>query len=134
MFNQKDTSTGAEIDTLIGPGSTVKGDIRFAAGLHVDGVVDGSILADGPAVLIVSDQGRVEGRIEVPNVVIDGQVEGDVVASDRVELRANAKVQGNIEYGSIQMAFGAQVNGKLTTRPAKAAPAAAKSEAKKSNA
>lgn len=121
MFNQKSEGAESDIETLVGPDSKITGDIRFRSGLHVDGAIDGGVFADGPGTLVVSSQGRIKGRIEVPKVILDGSVEGDVIASERIELRANARVTGNIEYGSIQMVLGAKVDGKLAflPRPAK---------------
>lgn len=103
------------IDTLIGAGTQVVGDVHFKGGLHVDGAVQGNVVAlpDGEATLSVSDSGLIEGSVQVPNVVLNGAVTGDIHATERVELGATAKVAGNVYYGLIEMAMGAQINGKL---------------------
>lgn len=103
------------IDTLIGAGTRIVGDIEFSGGLHVDGKVCGNLRAeaDKNAVLSVSDSGSVEGGVSVANVVLHGRVMGDIVARERVELGATAVVTGNVHYGLIEMAGGAQINGKL---------------------
>lgn len=115
MFNQKDEMGDPNIDTLIGENTRFEGDIRFKGGLHIDGQVEGSIVAEGAeaGLLVISEQGRVKGEVNVPEVVIDGTVEGDITATRRLELRENGRVGGNIRYGAIQMALGAQVNGSL---------------------
>jgi cytoskeletal protein CcmA (bactofilin family) len=56
----------------------------------------------------------------VPNVVLNGTVKGDILAHDRVELGATAKVTGNVYYGLIEMEMGAEINGKLIHEPRKA--------------
>jgi len=107
-----------EIRTLIGAGTSVVGDIDFEGGLHLDGQVKGSIVAreGSAAVLSVSPDGVVEGNVQVPEVVLDGTVMGDVVAAERVELGETARVVGNVIYGLIEMSSGAEVNGKLVHR------------------
>jgi len=101
--------------TLIAPNTAVVGDIRFKDQLYVNGRVDGNVLAgdDGPATVIVSEEGSVKGEIRVPNVVINGAVEGNVYASARVELAARARVKGNVYYQLIEMQLGAMVDGQL---------------------
>ena len=65
---------------------------------------------------LVSEDGRIEGDVRVPNLVLNGAVEGDVYASQRVELASHAKVTGNLYYNLIEMAMGAEVNGNLVHR------------------
>lgn len=103
------------IETVIGAQTHLEGDVSFSGGLHVDGVIKGSITAepDSQSVLTVSEQGRIEGNVRVPNLVLNGLVEGDVHVGERVELASHAKVNGNVYYKLIEMAMGAEVNGNL---------------------
>jgi cytoskeletal protein CcmA (bactofilin family) len=104
----------AAITTLVAEGTTIRGDIEFSGGLHMDGSVEGSISAQGAkAVLTLSNKGRVEGEIRAPNAVINGQVKGDIIVSERLELAAQARVDGNVYYKVLEMAAGAQLNGKM---------------------
>ena len=64
-----------------------------------------------------------EGSVAVPNVVLNGTVKGDILAHDRVELGATARVTGNVYYALIEMEMGAEINGKLIHEPRKGAPA-----------
>lgn len=118
MFGKSRKSSCSRIDTVIGEQTHVEGDIRFAGGLHVDGTIKGNILAEpgGDNVLTVSERGRIEGDVQVPNLVLNGAVEGDVHASERVELASHARVTGNLYYNLIEMAMGAEVNGSLVHR------------------
>jgi len=61
--------------------------------------------------LVLSDRGQIEGEVRVPLVVINGQVTGDVYASERVELSSQGQVNGNVYYNLLEMAMGAEVNG-----------------------
>jgi cytoskeletal protein CcmA (bactofilin family) len=114
LFGNK-KGASVRVDTLVGAQSEVRGDISFAGGMHVNGTVIGSVSApsDDQAMLTVSSKGVIEGDVRVARVVLDGTVRGDVYASERVELAANARVDGDVHYRLIEMAMGAEVNGRL---------------------
>lgn len=103
------------IATVVGADTRISGDISFAAGMHVDGVVKGNVtgLPDTHSTLVVSQGGRVEGDVRVENLVLDGVIIGDVFACNRVELAAGATVSGTVHYALLEMAMGAKVNGQL---------------------
>jgi cytoskeletal protein CcmA (bactofilin family) len=114
MF-KRDDSNDARIDTLISSKTRIQGDVVFSGGLHLDGSVSGSVKAqdETPSRLVVSETGVVEGSVVAQTVDLNGAVKGDIVASTRVVLGARARVEGNLHYGAIEMASGAQINGKL---------------------
>ncbi len=100
--------------TLIASHTEIIGDIKFADQLFVSGRVTGNVLADHEnATVVISEEGFVCGEVRVPNVVINGLIEGDVYARSKVELAANARVQGNLYYKLIEMQLGATVDGQL---------------------
>jgi cytoskeletal protein CcmA (bactofilin family) len=103
------------VETLIGPRVVLRGDVAFSGGLYVEGRIIGKIVAEegAPAVLTIAAQGSIEGEVRAPVVVIAGQMHGDVHASERVELAANARVQGNIFYKIVEMAAGSMITGRL---------------------
>lgn len=107
------------IDTLIGAGTRIIGDVQFSGGFHIDGHVKGNVdaPADSGATLSVSDSGVVEGSVAVPQVILNGIVKGDILAHERVELGGTARVTGNVYYVLIEMEMGAEVNGKLIHEP-----------------
>lgn len=109
-----------QIDTLVGRNTRVSGDIEFRGGFHVDGYIKGNIIAeaDTDSVLSISENGTVEGSVSVPHVVLNGTVKGDVSVREKVQLGATARVIGNVYYNLIEMAIGAEINGKLIHEPA----------------
>lgn len=119
MFNHKDksqsvASTQTHLDSLIGQGTEVKGDVHFSGVLHVDGTVEGALIATGSEdVITISENGHIVGRIQVANVIVNGQVEGDIEASGKIEVASRARINGNIYYKNIEMETGAQINGQL---------------------
>ena len=114
MFGRRKV-TSTRIDTLLGKTANLQGDLEFSGGLHLDGRVNGNVrsnAADGGA-LSVSESGFIEGRVEVTNIVMNGTVNGDMYARDRLVLGEKARVNGNVHYGVIEMASGAVITGKL---------------------
>jgi len=112
---QKARRPAGHFDTLISSRAMVKGDVHFSGGLHVDGKVCGTLIADdgSDAVLRISEVGMVEGDIRAPHVIVNGTVHGDVYAFAHLELAANAVIHGNVYYNLIEMAMGASVNGNM---------------------
>ncbi len=116
MFKNKSIHhDGQAIDTLIGPQVTIHGDLVFSGGLYVEGRIHGKVLAEegSPAVLTLAEQGRIEGEVQVPVVILNGELHGDVYASERVELAAKARVLGNVHYKVVEMRAGATLTGRL---------------------
>jgi cytoskeletal protein CcmA (bactofilin family) len=123
MFN-KESKPQNRIDTLIGAGTTITGDIAFAGGLRIDGEIKGNVRAAGnqSSTLVISEHARIEGEVSVAHLVINGAVIGPVVSSGFLELQAKARVTGDIQYNSIEMHLGAVVEGRMvhTGQPGKA--------------
>jgi cytoskeletal protein CcmA (bactofilin family) len=107
------------VETLVGANTRINGDLHFSGGCHVDGTVNGSVTADpdSESALSISEEGSIDGGVTVPYVVLHGIVRGDVFANQRVELGATARVIGNVYYNLIEMAIGAEINGKLVHQP-----------------
>ena len=116
MFKSKPIHhDGQAIDTLIGAQVTIHGDLVFSGGLYVEGRIHGKVLAEqgARAVLTLAEQGRIEGEVQVPVVILNGELQGDVHASERVELAAKARVLGNIHYKVVEMRAGATLTDRL---------------------
>ncbi len=116
MFDRKKPRTAQKrIDSLIGAGTMVHGDIVFSGGLRIDGKVIGKVTtADSqPGTLVISEQARIEGEVRVSRVVVNGAVSGPLSANDYLELQAKARVNGDVAYRTLEMHVGAIVEGKL---------------------
>ncbi len=115
MFGKKTSKPQGRIDSLVGAGTSVTGDVTFTGGLRVDGEIKGNVRgAEGqPATLVISEHARIEGEISVSHLVINGTVIGAVHSSDFLELQVRARVTGDVEYSTIEMHLGAVVQGRL---------------------
>ena len=109
----------------IGKSVVVKGELSGSEDLVVDGEVEGSITLRGQT-LTVGPNGRVRANIEARNVILNGRVDGDIHASDRVELRKSASLSGNISTARISIEDGAFFKGGIDIQK----PEAAKPEVK----
>ena len=113
MFGKSNKTS--PIDSLIGAGTTIEGNITFVGGLRIDGHVKGNVRAAGskPGTLVLSELAKVEGEIDVAHIVVNGTVAGPVRATEYVELLPKARVTGDVCYKSIEIHVGAIVMGQL---------------------
>jgi cytoskeletal protein CcmA (bactofilin family) len=101
--------------SLIARGTVIRGDLRFSGALHLDGRIEGTVLGEGDdAMFTLSEHGQVHGEIRVPQAVINGHVTGDVYVGVRLELAPQARIDGDLRYHTMEMAAGAQVNGRIS--------------------
>lgn len=117
MFgNRGENKPQGRIDSLIGAGTIVEGNIRFSGGLRIDGEVKGSVAAAEGATsstLVVSEQARIEGAVDVAHIVINGTVVGPVRAAESLEMQPRARIVGDVSYTAIEMHQGAVIEGRL---------------------
>lgn len=117
MLNRRrsDRNRGSSETSLIARGTVIRGDLRFSGALHLDGRIEGTVLAEGDdAMFTLSEHGEVEGEVRVPQAVINGHITGDVYISVRLELAPLARIDGDLRYHTLEMAAGAQVNGRIS--------------------
>ena len=96
----------------IGKSVVIKGELSGSEDLYVDGQVDGSISLKNYS-LTVGPNGQVKASVDAKGVVVQGKLEGNVLASDRVELRKSAVVTGDITTQRISIEEGAYLKGKI---------------------
>lgn len=120
MFSGDKKQGKARIDTLVGRGTQINGDLRYTGGLHVDGEIHGNVTANGDSesMLSLSQHGVIKGEVHVSHLVLNGTVEGDVHADKGLELGPQARINGDVYYNLVEIAVGATVNGKLVHKPA----------------
>jgi len=106
MQTEKPTGNGT---TLIGSGTTLKGDISSSSDLRIDGTIIGNITSS--AKVVVGANGAVEGDIKGNQADIIGKVTGNVKAKDLLQLRGDAIVNGNLYAGKLQIEPSATFNG-----------------------
>ncbi len=110
MFNKKSVQ---KLETIIGNESTVTGELNIKGTLRVDGIIDGDIFADW---VIVGETGRVHGNVKSRGMVVGGRVEGNIDASEIVELKGKGEVTGEICTVKLAMSEGAVFDGRSSMK------------------
>lgn len=114
MLGKKDNAAGR---TIIDADTRITGDIQFAGDTLIDGYVKGDVTVarDGEAAtLTISERGCVEGSVVGAHIHLNGKVQGEVCATERLELGPKAQAIGGLQYRLLKIAFGAKVDGRLS--------------------
>lgn len=125
MFGKRsENKPQGRIDSLIGAGTRVEGNLFFTGGLRIDGEVKGNVqAADGASssTLVLSEHARIEGGVGVAHLVTNGTVVGPVEVTETLEMQPKARIVGDVEYASIEMHQGAVIDGRLLHSAGKSA-------------
>ncbi len=109
----------------------IKGTVKFENDLVVDGKIEGDIKSQGS--LTIGENALIKAEIKTRSVVIYGKCHGNITVTDRVEIKANAEVVGDIQAGTLSIEAGAIFVGKSTVGTPKNTPAAAASSSSSSH-
>ena len=115
--------TGANLSAFIDQGSEFEGKLSFKDTVRIDGCFRGEIASQNT--LVVGETGEIMATVRSCSVLVSGTVTGNIFASERLVLHKTARVEGDIEAGSIAIEEGAVLNGRITMSgmPKKAQPA-----------
>ncbi len=102
------------VRTFIGSDTRISGDIQFVGNALMDGYLEGNVKAEGSdSKLTIGERGHGKGSVVVPNLLVNGTIEGKVRVTERLNLGPKALIIGNVQYNLLEMSIGAQVDGKL---------------------
>ena len=113
--------TGDEIISLLGKGAEMNGEISFTNGLRVEGTIKGTVRSE--ALLEIGPGGVVDADVHIRKISVDGDFRGVIHASDRVEIRKNGKVFGEIFSPCLIIEAGATFDGRCNMSDEKPKPA-----------
>jgi cytoskeletal protein CcmA (bactofilin family) len=114
--NKGDTRLG----TIIGKGTKIEGTINIEGATRIDGTVNGKLIAND--IVTVGSTGVVKAEIRARSIVIGGRVEGNLVASEKVELQAKSELVGDITSKSLLVEHGAIFHGNSKMKDSAPAP------------
>jgi cytoskeletal protein CcmA (bactofilin family) len=95
--------------TVVTPATVIRGDVSSSDGFHIDGMVVGSVASDG--VVYIGHRGAVLGNVRAGDVIVRGRVDGDVLATGKVEVTPQGIVGGDIQAASVKLHPGATLGG-----------------------
>jgi cytoskeletal protein CcmA (bactofilin family) len=105
----------APIQTVLAPGTEFEGLLSFRGAARVDGELSGTVVAEG--CLVIGPGARVRARIEVDELIVGGELEGEVHARKRVELLESAHVVGSLRCPLLSVAEGGILQGRCEAVP-----------------
>jgi cytoskeletal protein CcmA (bactofilin family) len=106
---------GDEINAFLGKNTDFDGKLSFKGAVRVDGYFQGEIHSEGT--LIVGEGAVLESDVYVSRIVVSGEVRGNIVASDRIEIHAPGKVLGNIQSPTVVIDEGVSFEGHCRMHP-----------------
>lgn len=109
--NAKKKPRNDAITAFLGAGTQYHGQFNFQGVVRIDGGVIGDIVSDGT--LVLGEDGRVEGSIQVAELITSGRIVGDVEASRRAVLHKRSNLRGNLLCPLVVMEDGAVLNGSV---------------------
>ena len=124
-----DASPMAGLSAFIDQGSEFEGKLSFKDTVRIDGRFLGEITSENT--LVVGETGEIMAQIQSQTVIVSGMVTGNIVATRKLVLHKTARVEGDVQTGSLVMEDGAQLNGRVSMASArKESPAPKPVEAK----
>ena len=108
-------SSDFSINTIIGPSTSLSGDIDVAGFARIDGSIRGNVVAKGR--VIIGERARMKGNLTGTNITIGGVVCGNVIADGHLVILSTALIIGDIITRRIQADDGCFLNGKVTVCP-----------------
>ncbi|MGE5372945.1 MAG: bactofilin family protein [Solirubrobacterales bacterium] len=109
MFGKSKAPNYDNIETIIAGLVVIKGEVKAAGSMRIDGEIDGSLDLKGN--LVIGERGRVKGDIAVENVLVAGTVEGNILARGRTEITVTGSVVGDVEAGTFVVEEGGRFQG-----------------------
>ena len=113
MFNKKKQPP---LKSLVEKGARVAGDIFFSDGIRIECEIAGNITAidHQASILVIAESASIVGNITADHIIINGSIKGAVTARLMLELQPNARIEGDVAYGALEMHQGALIAGRLT--------------------
>ncbi len=98
------------INTVFSKDMSFYGDLKFRKSLQINGYFEGEIISDG--YLVIGEGAAVKANIKAKTVIINGEVHGNIEATDRLEILTGGKLHGNIRTAKLKIADGVVFVGK----------------------
>jgi cytoskeletal protein CcmA (bactofilin family) len=114
MFSNKNTmSKNNEVQptavNLICDGTSIKGEIQASRDIRIDGTLNGKMVVNGK--VVVGNTGKIEGDVQCKTIDVSGRVDGNIIASEMVNLKSTSVILGNITTDKITIEPGAKFTG-----------------------
>ncbi len=106
-----------QMNAFLGKDTVFEGKLSFTGSVRLDGDFKGEVLTEGT--LVIGDSAKIEADIHVSHIIISGEIRGNIIASDRIEIKSPGKVFGNIQAPTVIIEEGVIFEGNCRMKPAK---------------
>jgi cytoskeletal protein CcmA (bactofilin family) len=108
-------SNHVDFDCLLAEGAVFNGDITFSNGIQINGTINGNVTArpGAASLLIIGDKALIKGNVQATEIVVIGQLQGNLASSGTIRLSNTARVTGDVYYNKLDINSGAIINGEL---------------------
>lgn len=107
--SKRGSSSASSEPTVIGKGTVIEGNIKVLGRVQVDGMIDGSLIAEGH--VSVGPTGSVLGELQAEELAVGGRVEGKVIIKNHLHVAPGGIARGEVRYGSLQVDRGGVIDG-----------------------
>lgn len=105
---------GSEVRSALGPGTLIEGKFAFDTPVRIDGTLRGEVHSS--SLLIVGEEGSIEGLVCVGNLMVFGKLKGHIVADEVIQIAASGEVKADIESGQLAIELGGRFQGTVKQR------------------
>jgi cytoskeletal protein CcmA (bactofilin family) len=104
-----------EVPTILGPDANFKGELSFEKGMRLQGRLEGKVTTPGR--LYVAKEAKMQADVDAGAIIVEGEVKGNLNASDRIELKASARYEGDLRASKLVVDEGAVFTGHVSVGP-----------------
>jgi cytoskeletal protein CcmA (bactofilin family) len=97
------------IENVLGQSLTIRGDLTATGGFRIDGTVEGNV--ESKAAIVIGESGVVRGDVRGTDIVVAGQVVGNIVCTGHLEIQAKGRIEGEIDAKSVRIETGGVFRG-----------------------
>lgn len=119
-MNPNSNNPGSSAKNTLNSDVEIKGHLKFSGELTFEGKLEGEVQTDG--LLNVGESAVINGNVNAENVVVRGKINGNLVAKEKIDLKAKAEIFGDIRAAKLVMEEGVVFVGKTEVNPNKIAP------------
>ena len=110
-----DAAGGQEFPTILGPDANFKGELSFEKGMRLMGRFEGKV--NTPGRVHVAREAKMHADVEAGAIIVEGEVQGNLSANDRIELKQSARYEGDLKATKLVVDEGAVFNGHVSVGP-----------------
>jgi cytoskeletal protein CcmA (bactofilin family) len=104
-----------EFPTILGPDASFKGELNFEKGMRLQGRFEGKVTTPGR--LHIAKEAKMQADVDAGAIIVEGDVKGNLSASERIELKASARYEGDLRASKLVVDEGAVFTGHVSVGP-----------------